>query len=175
MNAPFATMPEEIQNWIALRTSAHWEKLIAESLTRLRVPVYLPLLAKVQVYQSKRRVVELPLFPGYVFCSESDFCGNKAVPPALRNRIAQVMRPPDYQQLRQELIEVSNLLASRQLIQERLHGKRGDQIEVVAGAMSGHQGVVRRAKPHKRVVVVEISFIGARREVELHEELVEKI
>lgn len=175
MTAPFAAMPEEIRNWIALRTSAHWEKLIAESLTRLRVPVYLPLLTKVQIYRSRRRTAEVPLFPGYVFCSESDFCGNKSVPPSVRNRIAQIMRPPDHEQLRRELIEVSNLLASRQLMQERLHGKRGDEVEVIGGAMEGRRGIIRQTKPHKRIVVVEISFIGARLEVELDEDLVEKI
>ena len=175
MNAPFSTMPEEIDNWVALRTSWHWEKQIAESLLRCRVPVYLPLLAKLQIYQSKRRMAEVPLFPGYVFCSELDFCGNRAVPAPLRNRIAQVMRPPDYEQLRRELIDVSNLLASRRLLQERLHGKPGDAIEVIAGSWVGHQGIVHRVKPNKRVVVVEISFIGARREVELDEDLVERI
>ena len=175
MNASYSTMPEEIDNWVALRTSWHWEKQIAESLLRCRVPVYLPLLSKLQIYQSKRRMSEVPLFPGYVFCSEMDFCGKKAVPAPLRKRIAQVMRPSDYEQLRRELIEVSILLASRRLLQERLHGKRGDPIEVIAGPLVGHQGIVHHVKPNKRVVVVEISFIGARREVELDEDLVERI
>jgi transcription antitermination factor NusG len=85
------------------------------------------------------------------------------------------MRPPDYEQLRLELIEVSNLLANRRQIQERLHGKPGDPVEVIAGSFEGQRGIVLNPKPRKRVVVVEISFIGARREVELDEELVEKI
>ncbi len=175
MNFAPAELPEHVQNWIALRTSAHWEKQIAESLNRCRVPVYLPLLTKVQIYRSKKRITTVPLFPGYVFCSESDFCGNPAVPQQLRNRIAQIMRPPDYRQLRNELAEVANLLASRRMVQERVYGKTGDAVRIVGSSFAGERGIVRQTKPEKRIVVVEISFLGVRVEIDLDEHLIEKL
>src|SRR5262245_22234811 len=112
-------LPAQIERWVALRTSARWEKALAEALERCRVPTFLPLMTKVSVYKSKRQETEVPLFGGYVFCSEADFRGNKSVPPAVRNRIAQVLTPPDPAELLRELRDIAEFLSSHRLVQER--------------------------------------------------------
>jgi transcriptional antiterminator RfaH len=170
-----STLSEQILNWVALRTSARWEKNIADALCRCSIPVYLPLLTKFQTYRSRRRAADVPLFPGYVFCSEKDFCGNRSVPQQVRNRVAQVSRPADYELLRHELLVVSNLLASRQLLQERVYGKPGDTVQVIGVPFAGEYGVVCQSKPNKRIVVLEISFLGVRVEVDLEEHLIQKV
>lgn len=167
--------PQHVQRWVALRTSARWEKSLAAALERCRVPTFLPLMTKISVYRSKRQTTEVPLFGGYVFCSESDFRGNKSVPSPVRNRIAQVLSPPDPEELRRELAGIANFLASHRLVQERIYGKPGDTVRVAAGLFAGQVGVIRGLKPEERKIVLEIRFLGVRLEVDVEEHLIQKI
>src|SRR5438270_11471822 len=82
------SMLDRVPRWAALRTSAHWEKQIAAALSGCDIPVYLPLMSQVTVYRSKRRTADVPLFSGYVVCSETDFRDTPKVPAAIRMKIA---------------------------------------------------------------------------------------
>ncbi|MFL5341383.1 MAG: transcription termination/antitermination protein NusG [Gemmataceae bacterium] len=162
-------MLDRVPRWTALRTSAHWEKQIAAALSGCDIPVYLPLMSQVTVYRSKRRTADVPLFSGYVFCSETDFRDNPKVPAAIRKKIAQMLRSPEPERFRQELRDVAELLRNRRLVQERVFGRPGDVVRVVGGPLHGSEGVIRRLKPEKRLIVLEITFLGVRLEVELEE------
>jgi transcription antitermination factor NusG len=167
--------PAQVERWVALRTSARWEKSLADALERCRVPTYLPLMSKISVYRSKRQTTYVPLFGGYVFCSEPDFRGNKAVPPPVRNRIAQVLAPPDPDQLRGELLGIAEFLASHRLVQERVYGRPGDVVHVAGGLFAGQLGVIRWLKPRERKIVLEIKFLGVRLEVDVEDHLIQRI
>jgi transcriptional antiterminator RfaH len=169
-----SSFPLEVQNWVALRTSARWEKKIALGLTEAGVPNYLPVISRVVQYTGKRRTTEVPLFSGYVFCSESSFIGNPRVSAACRKQIAQVLRPSDPERLKQELLQIAEITSSHELIQERIYGSPGDRVRIISGPLCGSQGIVRSLKPRKRILVLEISFLGTRLEVEVEEHQVEK-
>ena len=166
--------PEEVASWVALRTAARWEKKIAAMLQNCEVAIFLPTLTRVIQYSSKRRSSEIPLFSGYVFCSEPDFIGNSRIPLAWRTPIAQVLKPTDPEQLRRELTRVAQLLQSHQIIQERIYGRRGDTVRIKAGSFAGQEGVITGMKPNKRMLVLEISFLHCKIEIEIEEHLVEK-
>jgi transcription antitermination factor NusG len=123
----------------------------------------------------KRRGAQMPVFPGYLFCSESDFRNCKRLAPNTRAQIAQLLRPPDPEGLRNELRSLADFLTNRQLIQERLVGKVGDVVRVVGGPLAGHEGRVTRVKPNRWILVLEVSFLGARLEAEVDERLIERM
>ena len=158
-----------------MRTAARWEKRLASLLAEIGVPVFLPLMTRLSVYSGKRRAVEVPVFSGYVFCSAPDFLGNKRLSPGIRAKVAQVLRTPDPAKLRAELKNVADLLKDRELIQEKLVGGVGDLVRIVGGSLEGFQGTVIRKKPKRWQLVLEISFLGARREIEVDERMVERI
>jgi transcription antitermination factor NusG len=54
-------------------------------------------------------------------------------------------------------------------VQEKVLGKPGDAARVVAGPFEGTEGVIRGFKPDVRKVVLEISFLGTRVEVDIDE------
>src|SRR5262245_16678681 len=147
--------PAAVEKWAALRTAARWEKKLAGVLTAAGVPVFLPLLTRFTTSHGKRRAALLPVFPGYVFCSEPDFLSCKRLTPGTRAKVAQVLRPPDPDHLRKELLGIADLLANRQLVQERLVGGVGDVVRVLGGPLAGHEGRVVRVKPNRWVLVVE--------------------
>lgn len=172
--SPISSFPERVSEWAALRTAARWEKQLAARLTAAHVPVFLPLMARVSNYAGKRRITEVPIFGGYVFCSAVDFIGNQQLGLEVRSKVAQVLRPSDPRLLRTELKTIADLLTNRHLIQERFIAGVGDAVRIVDGSWRGHQGKVVRTKANRYRLVLEISFIGARREVEIEERMIER-
>jgi transcription antitermination factor NusG len=166
--------PDDVQHWAVLRTSARWEKKIVGALLDAGVPAYLPTLTRVVQYASKRQMTEIPLFSGYVFCSEPAFLGNPRVSQACRKLITQVLRPGDPGQLKRELQHIAEVSSNHQMIQERIYGSPGEKVRIVSGPLSGTRGIVRSLKPKKRILVLEVSFLGVRVEVEVEEHQVEK-
>jgi transcription antitermination factor NusG len=164
----------EVDRWIALRTSARWEKKICDRLSEFEVPVFLPLMSRIVEYATKRRTSEIPLFTGYVFCSEKDFIGNSRIPKPLRKQVSQVLRPTDYRSLHQELQSISQLIQSHKLVQEKLYGIPGERVRIIGGSFVGMEGEILKLKPNKRVLIIEVSFLNAKLEVEIEEHLVEK-
>jgi transcription antitermination factor NusG len=167
--------PAAVERWAALRTAARWEKKLADVLAGAGVPVFLPLMTRFTTSHGKRRSARVPVFPGYVFASEADFLTSRRLTPGTRAKVAQVLRPPDPAGLKAELRGIADLLADRQLVQERLVGGVGDVVRVLGGPLAGHEGKVVRVKPNRWVLVIEVSFLGARLEAEVDERLVEKV
>ena len=171
---PDLTFPLSVRDWVALRTSARWEKRVATLVTEAHVAVFLPTVRRVTAYRGKKRAVQVPLFPGYVFTSSSGYLDNPAVPKSCREKVAQVLRPSDADSFREELLKVAGLVTDRKLIQERVVGQPGDRIRVVGGPLTGNEGTIVKLKPNKYAVIVELSLIGARLEVELAEGMVNR-
>jgi transcription antitermination factor NusG len=167
--------PLDVRDWLALRTSARWEKRVATLVNEARVAVFLPTVRRVTAYRGKKRAAQVPLFPGYVFTSSGGFLDNPAIPKACREKVAQVLRPPDPEAFRQELLKVAGLVTDRKLIQERVVGQPGDHIRVVGGPLTGNEGTIVKLKPNKYAVIVEVSLIGARLEVELAEGMISRV
>jgi transcriptional antiterminator RfaH len=168
-------LPRGVERWAALRTAARWEKKLAAVLTAAGIPVFLPLMTRFTTSHGKRRSARVPVFPGYLFASEPGFLTSQRLTPGTRAKVAQVLRPPDPAILQTELRGIADLLTDRQLVQERLVGGVGDVVRVVGGPLAGHEGRVVRVKPNRWVLVIEVSFLGARMEAEVDERLVEKI
>jgi len=169
------SFPATIERWAALRTAARWEKKLAAAMDAAGVPVFLPLMTRFTTSHGKRRSARVPVFPGYLFVSELDFLANKRLTPGTRAQVAQILRPPDPAVLRTELRGIAELLTDRQLVQERLAGGVGDVVRVIGGPLAGHEGRVVRVKPNRWILVIEVSFLGARMEAEVDERLVEKV
>jgi transcription antitermination factor NusG len=154
--------------------SARWEKQIASHLEQIGIPTFLPTMQRVVHYRGKRRESEIPLFSGYVFCSEIDFRGNPRIPPSIRSRIAQILVPPSYEILRRELTEIAAFLSDNQLVQERLIGRPGDVVRVKSGIFAGQSAIIRKLLPNQRRLVLEVSFLSVRLEIELGEDQVSR-
>ena len=53
--------------WLAVQTWPRYEKKVAAELEKKQVEVFLPLLSAEHQWSDRRRIVQLPLFPNYVF------------------------------------------------------------------------------------------------------------
>jgi transcription antitermination factor NusG len=69
---------------------------------------------------------------------------------------------------------MAQLLTNRELVQQRLVGQVGDVVRITGGSLRGYQGKIVRVQPNRWQVVLEISFLGARLDVEVDERMVER-
>lgn len=168
------TFHPNIARWVALRTRARWEKKIATELITSGVPVYVPLVRSLKRYAGTSRTSHVPLFGGYVFCSEIDFIGNPRVSAGCRKQVAQVLRPPDPALLQKELAEIAALLSDHELVQEQLYGKPGDVVRLIGGPLAGLEGTIVGLDADKRQLLLEITFLGVKVEVKIGEQFVAK-
>jgi transcription antitermination factor NusG len=65
--APNPALPPGDAQWYAVMTRPRHEKKVAEELEQTSVTAFLPLVTEVRRWSDRRKTVELPLFPGYVF------------------------------------------------------------------------------------------------------------
>jgi transcription antitermination factor NusG len=55
------------ENWYALRVKSRHEFVTAEELTRKSIVNFLPSVARTRQWKDRKKVVDFPLFPGYLF------------------------------------------------------------------------------------------------------------
>lgn len=149
--------------WYVLHTRARNEKATAADLTRLGIQNFLPLIRYRRLYGGKRRRVEIPLFPGYLF-----MCGDRADrEAALRtNRVAQILDVSDQAKIRNDLHQVHRVVTSEETVDFYPKLRRGTRCRVVSGTLQGLEGVViRRSGPWR--VFVGVDFLGQSAELEI--------
>jgi transcription antitermination factor NusG len=61
-------VPQANENWYALRVKARSERLIAMMVRHKGYEGFVPVYRSARRWSDRTKVVEMPLFPGYVFC-----------------------------------------------------------------------------------------------------------
>jgi transcription antitermination factor NusG len=64
---PFLHLPADEARWFAVRTRSRHEKIVANQLRSRGVTAFLPLVTQVHRWSDRKKIVEVPLFPGYTF------------------------------------------------------------------------------------------------------------
>lgn len=57
----------ETMQWYAVYTRSRHEKVVAEELWQRQIEVFLPLRSVISKWKDRRKEVQFPLFPGYIF------------------------------------------------------------------------------------------------------------
>lgn len=138
--------------WYAAYTCANHEKRVAEQLGVRAVEHFLPVYASVRRWKDRRVMLNLPLFPGYVF-----------VRMALRDRL-QVQQVPGVAHLvgfdgtpavlpEQEIEALRTSLASGMRAEPHPFLTVGRRVLIKAGPLAGMEGVLLRRKGSLRLVI----------------------
>jgi transcription antitermination factor NusG len=138
--------------WFAAYTSPRHEKKVSLQMAHRGIQNFLPLYKSMRRWKDRRKELELPIFPGYLF-----------VRMALRERVS-VLRVPGVVQLvsfqgRPAPLPDSEIeLLQRQLAQSgRLQPHPfltvGRRVRVTNGPMTGMEGILARKKDTLRVVL----------------------
>jgi len=155
--------------WYALYTSAHHEKCVAAELRSRSVEHLLPLYSSVRQWKDRRMILDLPLFPGYVF-----------VRLALRDRLRVLQIPGVVRfvgfgglpaSLPDEEMEILRAgFSGRFHAEPHAYMTAGRRVRIASGPFAGLEGILRRRKNNLRVVVsIELIQRSVAVEIDLQE------
>lgn len=157
--------------WHLLHTKSRQEKALAETLDSLEIAYFLPLVRMQRNYGGRRAIVEIPLFPGYVFLR-----GNleQAYEADRTKRVAHVIRVVDQTRLGWELRNLEQALMVHAPLDPYPYLVKGVRVEVRSGPFRGLQGMIEdRTKKDRLILQVEI--LGQATALEIDGALVEPI
>jgi transcription antitermination factor NusG len=150
--------------WYSVYTCAQHEKRVAQQLDARGVAHYLPLFETTRRWKDRRKLVQLPLFAGYVF-----------VQIALENRL-EVLRLPGVVRLvgfngspaplaDEEVEGLRRALASGTRAEPHRYLTVGRRVRITSGPLAGREGILKR---WKGVVQVVLSVELLKRSIIVH-------
>lgn len=159
--------------WYVTYTCPRHEKYVAQQLAERKIGSFLPLYASVRRWKDRRKRLELPLFPGYVFVQMTD-----------RNRL-DILRLPGVVQIvcfqgKPAPVPLAEIDALRRgmtgsvVVQPHPFLQAGRRVRIVSGPMAGVEGIFVRRKDQVRVVI-SISLIQRSVAMEIGEADVEPV
>ena len=138
--------------WFALTAKPRHEKSVALHLSTKGLESYLPLYRTRRRWSDRVQSVELPLFPGYVFCR---FAYSSRLPvlntPGVRSIVGYTNTPTPVAD--EEISRIRAIQASGLPAQPWPYIQVGQRTRIEHGAMAGLEGVLIREKDALRVVV----------------------
>jgi transcription antitermination factor NusG len=138
--------------WFALYVRTRRERAVDEILSAKGYETFVPMMKEHRVYERKTVQVEVPCFPGYVFCKFNPF-----------DRLAVVTTPFVYKLLGSgqvsDAISEIEIAAIRTMVQSPARLERhadlavGDGVYIISGPLTGLEGVLLRSGGSRRVAV----------------------
>jgi transcription antitermination factor NusG len=156
LDAAFEQVAGHQARMYAVHTKPRQEKALAERLDADGVSCYVPLTTRLRTWQHRRRVVQEPLFPGYIFakCSVDDTYAIHS-----SGRAVQVIPAPDPTRTIRELSQIDRALEGGATLDPYPYLQDGTRVVVARGPLRGIEGDVDfRSSPHR--VVLKISTLG---------------
>jgi len=153
--------------WYAAYTSPRHEKWVAGQMDDNRIECFLPTYRSVRRWKDRRKQLDLPLFPGYVF-----------VRIPLKDRL-QVLRLPGVVQLvsfqgkpaplpQREIDALRHGTLAHAELAPHPYLKVGRRVRICSGPMMGVEGILTRRKDSFRVVIaIELIMRSVALEVDI--------
>jgi transcription antitermination factor NusG len=137
--------------WYAAYTLPRHEKAVAEHLGFREVETYLPLYLSARRWAGRRAMVQLPLFPGYVFVRISDGERIRVLEhPSVLRLVTFGGRPASLADGEIDRLRAALELGKAEPFPFLIPGKR---VRVKSGPLAGVEGTILRRKGRMRLVV----------------------
>lgn len=145
--------------WYAIRTRSRHEKRVAEDLNEKAVQAFLPLRQVERQWSDRRKVVETPLFTGYVFV-RIEATATARVPVLQTNGVIEFLGVrgiglpiPDA-----EIVAIQRLVGERVEVEEHPFLQVGQRVRICGGSLDGLEGILT-GKDGRNSLVVSIDLI----------------
>ncbi len=143
--------------WLAIVVKSKHEKIAARLLREKGYEEFLPLYRARRRWSNRTAELDLPLFPGYVFCRcDGDIKSRIVTTPGVLRIVGFNNRPapiPD-----EEIEAIRLTLASGRPIVPWTGPRKGDMVRIVDGPLKGVFGIVERVN-QERYLVVSVALL----------------
>ncbi|MFH2059058.1 MAG: UpxY family transcription antiterminator [Pseudomonadota bacterium] len=167
----------EPTNWFALLTRSNFEKTVYASIIKKQYDAFLPQTKKKSQRKDRSLMIDVPLFPGYLFVKTSldaldqlNIIKTIGAVRLLGNQSGPVPVPASQIESLKILTSVNMDLITGTNI--RL--KKGDPVMILEGPMAGVRGEFTHYRGKGRLVI-KIDLLGQYAGVEVDQENVEKV
>ncbi|MGA2261503.1 MAG: UpxY family transcription antiterminator [Acidobacteriota bacterium] len=145
---------ERLPAWYALYTRSRFEKKLMSELSDRSIEVFLPMREVLSRWKDRKKIIWIPLFPGYIFVHQVDTPANRYrvlnVPGAVRFVGFNSQTVP----IPQEQIDgVRRFLEANLAVDPYPYMTIGRRVEVIAGPLKGIQGKLVQKKGRFRFVI----------------------
>jgi transcription antitermination factor NusG len=145
------TSGADLPPWYAAYTLPRHEKAVAEQLGLRQVETYLPLYLSARRWAERRALVQMPLFPGYVFVRMSAGARIRVLEhPSVLRLVTFNGRPAPLPHGEIERLRVALELGKAEPFPYLIPGKR---VRVRSGPLAGLEGTILRRKGRMRLVI----------------------
>jgi len=141
-----------MKQWYALYVKSRTEKKVLEAITRKGIEAYLPMEKKLRQWSDRKKLVEMPLMPGYIFVHVN----NKEYDPALQTDhvVCYITFEGKAAPVREEdITALKQILQQNQIKVEltRDELEPGMQVEILSGPLVGIRGELIQLKGRHKV------------------------
>jgi transcription termination/antitermination protein NusG len=159
---------EPFSRWYAVYTRSRHEKQVEETLRRHGLATYLPLRRAWSRRLDRRRTIELPALPGYVFVHcvlYGEVRARLKKAPGVLRLVENGGRPCVIPE--REIESLRLVLARSWDVEAHPYYNIGDRVEVVRGPLVGVQGHLERVAPGRHKLVIKVEFVNQAVAVEI--------
>lgn len=148
-------------NWYAIYVKSHHEFVARDELLRKRMETFLPAVRKLQQWKDRRRQVDFPIFPGYLFVrvrpAPEDFLAVVRTRGVINILSAQAGHPTPVTP--EEIASLRLLVESGENLDVYPHLKEGTRVRVKRGPLKGAEGILTR-KDTSYTFLINIELLG---------------
>lgn len=156
---PFLPTGLDGPHWFAIRTRARHEKKVTAQLCEKRANAFLPLVTEVHRWSDRRKAVQVPVFPGYVFI-------HMVPTAALRLAVLQVMGVVGFVGIKGEGVpipakqieDIRTMIATNVSCAPHPYLRAGQRVRIRGGSLDGIQGILV-AQENGRSLVLSVELL----------------
>lgn len=160
--------------WYVIHTCCHHEVRVEERLRQKGLEVFLPRYTRASRRRDRKKFLQVPLFPGYLFVQDllEDFTYYDII--RLPGVVRVLANRGRLQPVPQETIEsIRCALNCDRPYYPYTCLTKGERVRVAEGPLAGVVGIIAETKDQKRKVIIEVELFRRAMAVEMEDEAVE--
>jgi transcriptional antiterminator NusG len=162
-------------NWYALYVKSNHEFVAYEELLKKRIETFLPTIKKARQWKDRRKMIDFPIFPGYLFFrvepSPEDFLSVLRTRGVINILSAEAGHPSPV--VTEEIDSLKLLVESGEELDIYPHLKEGRRVRVKGGPLRGAEGTLEK-KEDRCTFLVNVELLGRSVGVKIYAEHIEE-
>ena len=147
--------------WFVLWTHSHCEQLVYDQLNGKGFSVFLPTIKTWSRRKGARRIITLPMFPGYVFLHEAiekrtyvEIQKTRGLVRILGERWDRLtsVADPEIESIQRAVLANAPMIPYPYL-------REGQQVRIAGGPLAGLTGLLVQVKPNKGLLVLSVDLL----------------
>jgi transcription termination/antitermination protein NusG len=147
----------QYDNWFALRVKSRHEKVVADTLENKGFAHLLPLCRSTRRWSDRTKTLDLPLFPGYVFC-RFDLCQRCHILQTLGVRSIVAFGSEPSPATPEDIHSLCTLVAAGAGARPTQYLAAGQRVMITEGPFSGVTGYLMKLR-NSRILVISIRLL----------------